>query len=185
MMKGLTLPEIAELLTTQGHLPYGDEPVSQLAHALQCATLAEQAQAPPTLIAACLLHDLGHLLHSFGADATAQGIDDRHEYRVIPYLRSPFSLAVTEPIRLHVQAKRYLCATQPDYWQNLSENSKQTLVLQGGIFSAHEAGEFIAQPYAQEAIQLRQWDDQAKQIDMETPDLAHFLATLERCINPA
>ena len=177
----LTVAQILQLYAEQGNLPYGDEPVSQLEHALQCATLAETAAESPEMILACLLHDLGHLLHHLGRDVGEQGIDDRHEYRVIPYLKPLFEPAVLEPIRLHVQAKRYLCAVDPDYWSRLSEVSKTTLNLQGQIFSEAEAEAFMAQPYAKEAVQLRLYDDHAKQLDYKTPDLAHFTDLLYAC----
>jgi len=177
----LTIAQILQLYTEQGQLPYGDEPVSQLEHALQSAALAEAAQEPAEMILACLLHDLGHLLHTLGRDAGEQGIDDHHEQRVIPYLKALFEPPVLEPIRLHVQAKRYLCAVDPGYWSRLSEGSKTTLNLQGPIFSAAEAEAFIAQPYAKEAVQLRLYDDQAKQLEAETPDLNHFTDLLYSC----
>ncbi|WP_448560707.1 HD domain-containing protein [Trichothermofontia sp.] len=123
---------------------------------------------------ACLLHDLGHLVHTLGEDAATQGIDDRHEYRALGYLHPLFPPAVTEPIRLHVAAKRYLCATDSTYWEQLSENSKQSLKLQGGPFSALEVAEFLAQPYALQAVQLRRWDDQAKVPNLPTPPLESF-----------
>lgn len=169
-----SLEELTNLLTHQGTAMYGQEAVSQLEHALQCATLAEAAGKGHEMITACLLHDLGHLVHNLGEQAADQGIDDRHEYRAIPYLRHLFSENVTEPIRLHVEAKRYLCFANKDYWASLSVASKRSLELQGGIFSAEEAEAFITQPHAQEAVQLRIWDDCAKVLGQVTPDLAHF-----------
>lgn len=169
---------IIECFTIRGSEQYGREAVTQLQHALQCATWAEAARQPPSLIAACLLHDVGHLLHDLGEDAAERGLDDRHEYRAIPFLSQHFPPAVTEPIRLHVNAKRYLCATQADYWADLSPASKLSLELQGGVFSEAEAMDFIAQPYAKDAVQLRIWDDLAKAPHHQTPNLAHFLPIL-------
>lgn len=177
-----SITEIRQLYANKGHERYDGEAVSQLDHALQCAMFAEAADQPPELITACLLHDLGHLLHNLGDHAAARGVDDYHEHRALPYLRSRFSSAVTEPIRLHVQAKRYLCATDSAYWSGLSAASQQSLQLQGGIFSAAEAQQFIAQPYSQDAVKLRRWDDQAKIVELETPDFEHFLPILEACI---
>ena len=160
---------------------YGREAVSQLEHALQCAALAEAADESHEMITACLLHDLGHLVHNLGEQAADKGIDDRHEYRAIPYLRHLFSENVTEPIRLHVDAKRYLCFANKDYWASLSAASKRSLELQGGIFSAEEAEAFITQPHARDVVQLRIWDDQAKVPEKVTPDLAHFTQIMKAC----
>ena len=172
------LAPVVQCFIKHGSEQYGREAVTQLEHALQCAFLAESAQQSSTIITACLLHDVGHLLHDLGEDAAEKGIDDRHEYRAIPFLSQQFPPAVTEPIRLHVNAKRYLCATQSDYWEDLSPASKLSLELQGGTYSEAEALEFIAQPHAKDAVLLRIWDDLAKDPDKETPDLAHFVPTL-------
>lgn len=177
-----SLEEITNLLTQKGTAMYGREAVSQLEHALQCATLAESAGERSELITACLLHDLGHLIHNLGEQAAAKGIDDQHEYRAIPYLRHLFGKEVTEPIRLHVDAKRYLCFANKDYWATLSAASKKSLELQGGIFSDQDAAAFIAQPYAKQAVQLRIWDDQAKVRDKMTPNLAHFTQIMAACV---
>ncbi|MGB3294684.1 MAG: phosphonate degradation HD-domain oxygenase [Phormidesmis sp.] len=169
---------IVKCFATRGSQQYGCEAVTQLQHALQCATWAEASRQPPSLIAACLLHDVGHLLHALGEDAAERGLDDRHEYRAIPFLSQYFPPAVTEPIRLHVNAKRYLCATQEDYWADLSPASKLSLTLQGDVFSEAEALAFINQPYAKDAVQLRIWDDLAKDPQQKIPELAHFLPIL-------
>ncbi|MEO0770341.1 MAG: phosphonate degradation HD-domain oxygenase [Cyanobacteria bacterium J06649_4] len=168
-------------LSTYGHVQYDCEAVTQKQHALQCATLAEAAQSSSTLIAACLLHDFGHLVHTLGEDAAARGIDDCHEKRALPYLAGLFPAAVTDPIRLHVNAKRYLCAIDEEYWSTLSVASKRSLELQGGIFSELEAREFIDQPHAKDAVQLRIWDDLAKDPTFTSPDLEHFLPVLYVC----
>ncbi len=178
----LTIPDICELYLKPGQVPYGNEGVSQLDHALQCATLAEAANQPDEMVVACLLHDLGHLLHHYGMDATDCKIDDRHEHRAIPYLKSLFCPAVLEPIRLHVEAKRYCCAVEPTYWSQLSLGSKETLQLQGGVFSREAAQAFMAQPYAEAAVQLRRWDDQAKVVGLVTPNFAHFRRRMETCM---
>ncbi|MGP1384224.1 MAG: phosphonate degradation HD-domain oxygenase [Thainema sp.] len=170
-----TLSSILNLYHQRGQSQYGGEAVSQLEHALQCAALAEQTGASPELITACLLHDLGHLVHHLGEDVAVRGIDDRHEYRAIPVLETCFPSAVTTPIKLHVAAKRYLCAVDESYWDSLSPASKRSLELQGGVFSEAEAIAFIQQSYAQDAVHLRRWDDLAKQPKLKTPDLEHFL----------
>ena len=109
------LKNIVEILSDRGNEQYGMEAVSQLEHALQYATLAEKNNSTPELITASLLHYFGHLIHDLGEDASQRGIDDRHEYRALDYLKNIFNLAVTEPIRMHVEAKRYLCATDANY----------------------------------------------------------------------
>ncbi len=175
-----TLTTLLDLYRQRGQAQYGGEAVSQLDHALQCATLAEQAGQPAELIAACLFHDLGHLVHHLGDDPARRGIDDRHEHRAIPVLKQMFPAAVTLPIQLHVEAKRYLCAVDDAYWAALSAASKRSLELQGGVFSAAAATAFIQQPHAQQAVQLRRWDDLAKVPNQDTPDLEHFLPTLQK-----
>lgn len=174
---------ILNCFNSRGSEQYGREAVTQLQHALQCATWAESARESQTLIAACLLHDIGHLLHDLGEDAAERGIDDRHEYRALPFLKQYFPLAVTEPIRLHVNAKRYLCATQSEYWDSLSPASKLSLELQGGIFSEAEATTFINQPYAKDAVKLRIWDDLAKDPAKHAHGLEHFVHTLICCLH--
>jgi phosphonate degradation associated HDIG domain protein len=158
---------------------YGSDRVRQLEHALQCAALAEAEGAAPTLIAAALLHDIGHLIHDLGAAPAARGIDDRHEVVGQQWLTQWFGPEVTEPVRLHVPAKRYLTGTDPGYFATLSFGSVRSLELQGGPFSAAEAAAFIAQPHAAEAVRLRRWDEGAKVPGKPTPDLAHFRRCLE------
>ena len=176
------LNKVINILSTKGYEQYGNEAVSQLEHALQCATLAKENNATPELITASLLHDFGHLVHNLGEDAAEKGIDDRHEYRALGYLNKIFSPAVTEPIRMHVNAKRYLCAVDSNYYDSLSPASKVSLELQGGIYSEQEAQEFISQPYAKDAVQLRIWDDLAKVKDLPTPTLEHFIPIIEKLI---
>lgn len=171
-----TIDDIVQLYLLNGSQQYDGESVTQLDHALQCAALAEAVGQTKERVVACLLHDLGHLLDDSGKIASEQ--DDRHEYRAMPYLQTLFGAAVTEPIRLHVQAKRYLCTVEPSYWAGLSNAAKRSLALQGGSFSAVEAEAFIAQPYASDAVQLRRWDDQAKVSGLTTPALQHFVPVL-------
>lgn len=176
------LVKILNLLATQGQMQYGGEPVTQLDHALQCATMAQVNDASSELIVACLFHDLGHLIHGLGEDVANLGIDDRHEYSVLSWLRPLFGPGVTEPIRLHVEAKRYLCATQIEYWEQLSVSSQLSLTLQGGPFLSSEVDRFLAQPHAQAAIQLRCWDEQAKVPGLATHLLSDFIPLLERVV---
>lgn len=174
----LTLSDVKELLTVQGENQYGGEAVSQLEHALQCAALAEQAGETAHTITAALLHDIGHLLARTGRiqeSASTESGDDLHQYVALPFLRGLFSSAVLDPIRLHVDAKRYLCATDQSYWGTLSTASKNSLVMQGGVYTPPQAAEFEAQPFSHEAVRLRRYDDLAKTPEVVTPGLPHFL----------
>src|ERR1700759_5237405 len=119
----LTLDEIERLFAARGGEQYSGEPVTQLEHALQSALLAEQEGAGDALVTAALLHDLGHLLHDLGDSPTLRGIDDVHQYRALPFLRGLFGQEVLAPIQLHVDAKRYLCATRAGYYDALSADS--------------------------------------------------------------
>ena len=181
----LTLADIEHLFNERGGEQYSGEPVTQLEHALQTAALAEDEGASDELVTAALLHDLGHLLHDLGETPTAQGIDDIHQYRALPFLRGLFNSThadeVLGAIAQHVDAKRYLCATRPAYFGALSDDSKRSLALQGGIFSAEQAAQFIAQPGAAGAVRLRIWDDRAKTVGLATPPLSHFMARAARC----
>ena len=182
----LSLPDIALLFSRHGANQYSGEPVTQLQHALQTAHLAEASGADDALVTACLLHDLGHLLNDqgrgFNDTPSARGIDDTHQYYALPFLRGLFPDAVLNAIKLHVDAKRYLCQANPNYFDRLSDDSKRSLALQGGVFSAEQAAAFLSQSGAHDAVMLRQWDDLAKQADLRTPSLAHFLARAERCV---
>jgi phosphonate degradation associated HDIG domain protein len=171
---------IIELLRRRGDSRYGGEAVSQLEHALQAAWLAENEGAAPSLIAAALLHDVGHMLHDLPSDAPDSGVDDRHENAGRNYLRAFFPESVLEPIRLHVAAKRYLCTVDPGYLSALSRPSIVSLELQGGPMSSREVLDFEKQQYAQDAVRLRRWDDAAKIPNLATPPLAHFAGYLSR-----
>jgi len=175
----LSISDICILFARKGGRAYEGEPVSQLEHALQTAARAEDEGAPPALVAAALLHDLGHLLNDQGETPTMRGVDDLHQFAALPFLRPLFPDDVLAPIQLHVDAKRYLCATRAGYYDALSADSKRSLTLQGGIFTREQADAFIAQPYAQDAVRVRLWDDLAKVEGAVTPPLAHFVAALE------
>jgi [1-hydroxy-2-(trimethylamino)ethyl]phosphonate dioxygenase len=169
---------LLDLLTTKGIRQYGEEQVSQFEHALQCAFLAERDGAPVTLLSAALLHDIGHLLHEVGELPALRVIDDQHEKLGAHLLLDAFGLAVAEPVRLHVAAKRYLCATHLDYFSRLSAASQSSLELQGGPFTAAEVAAFDATPYAGQAIRIRLWDEAAKLPGRETPPVEHYRAML-------
>ncbi len=177
----LTLTDIEYLFAKNGDEQYSGEPVTQLEHALQTAYFAERDGADDELITAALLHDLGHLLHDLGETPSLSGVDDVHQYRSLPFLRGLFSDEVLNAIKFHVDAKRYLCAVQPEYHLRLSEDSKRSLVLQGGLFAEAAAAEFIRQRGAERAVRLRLWDDAAKDAHLETPSLGHFMQSASRC----
>ncbi len=176
---------ISDLLTLfdqRGASQYGGEAVTQLEHALQAAELAELQQAPASLIVAALLHDIGHLLHSLPNDSPDVGVDDCHETLGWRYLKSRFDDAVTEPVRLHVAAKRYLCATEKDYLNRLSPSSLISLELQSGPMSIEECAVFNNHAYAHQAVKLRRWDDEAKVPGHVSPPVTHFVRYLEEVV---
>jgi phosphonate degradation associated HDIG domain protein len=174
------LAHIAELFDTLGHRSYSGEPVTQLEHALQSAALAQAEDASEALVAAALLHDLGHLVNDQGDTPSARGVDDLHQFHGAHFLKRWFGREVLEPIRLHVPAKRYLCATRPGYLEALSPDSQRSLVLQGGVYGEAEAKEFMSQLYAADAVRLRLWDDAAKVAGLRTPSFASYVPMLER-----
>ena len=168
------IADILNLFNDKGHSEYGGEAVTQLEHALQTATLARENNASDQLITAALLHDIGHLLHDLPNDAPLKGIDDVHENKAAVFLRKYFPEAVTEPVRLHVMAKRYLSSTEETYYSLLSEPSKQSLVLQGGLMSSAEVSAFEQNPFFSDAVMLRKWDDQAKVKELTTAPVEDF-----------
>jgi phosphonate degradation associated HDIG domain protein len=171
------LDEIVELYERCGSDHY-DEDVSQLAHALQSAQLATDADAADALVAAALLHDVGHLLAL--RDGVAITDDLRHEAVGARYLGGIFDAAVTQPIALHVTAKRYRCAVDPSYHAQLSNGSKASLVRQGGPLDKHDAEAFTNVGVFADAMMLRDWDDRAKVPDLDVPPFAHYLPVLRR-----
>lgn len=177
----LSLQDIDTVFARRGAEQYSGEPVTQLEHALQSAALAEAEGADDELVTAALLHDLGHLLQELGETPSLRGVDDVHQYAALPFLRGLFGERVLGGICLHVDAKRYLCATRPDYHDALSQDSKRSLKLQGGVFDAAQAQAFIAQPGAPDAVRLRLWDDRAKVAGLPTPPLSHYLGRARRC----
>jgi phosphonate degradation associated HDIG domain protein len=165
---------IITLFNRRGHSEYGGESVSQLEHALQTATHAQQNGAAVHLIAASLLHDIGHILHDLPNEAPDKGIDDLHEALAARFLEKHFGAAVAEPARLHVEAKRYLAAAEPGYLEILSPPSIQSLALQGGPMDEEEQATFRLNPFFVDAVQLRKWDDLAKDPEMVTPPIEAF-----------
>jgi [1-hydroxy-2-(trimethylamino)ethyl]phosphonate dioxygenase len=176
---------IRELFEARGSSIYGGEAVTQLEHALQAVELAERAKSTPDLITAALLHDVGHLLHDLPDDAPDAGVDDAHESLGAKWAARWFGPAVVRPLQMHVQAKRYLCATNEEYFARLSPPSRQSLSLQGGPMSEEEVLEFVDDPYFRDAIRLRYWDEAAKIPGHPTPPLEHYLQVAAKVVTGA
>jgi phosphonate degradation associated HDIG domain protein len=171
--------KIITLFHEQGDSEYGGEPVTQGEHALQSAHLALAEGAPSSLVIASLLHDIGHLLHALPDDAPEKGIDDLHEELGHRFLINYFTPAVSEPVHLHVAAKRYLCAVEPEYLALLSEPSVLSLSLQGGPMSSIECQAFESNPFYQDAIQLRRYDDMAKVPNLSVHPIEFYAPLLQ------
>jgi gamma-butyrobetaine dioxygenase len=167
--------EFGELLSGAGGEDYLGEAVTIAAHSLQAGGLALRAGAPDALVAAALLHDVGHLVENEQSVET-----EHHDDSGARWLTTWLGDEVTEPVRLHVLAKRYLCTVEPSYRDRLSPASIHTLGLQGGLLSAEEVAEFEANPYHRDAVAVRRWDDEAKDPDARTPDYAEFVPILSR-----
>ena len=169
-----TIQTLFAVMKRGGARDYGGDRVNQLEHALQCAQLAEHADAKPALVTAALLHDIGHLINADDRAAFDRGEDARHEILGAQYLEQWFGPEVTVPIRLHVEAKRYLTATDDDYLDGLTQKSKETLALQGGPFGPEQIAAFRSRPFAADAVALRRWDDGSKVAGAPVPALGHF-----------
>lgn len=177
-MKEIT-QKVQHMFAELGDSQYGGEAVSQLEHALQCAQLATDEGVSAELIVASLLHDIGHLLHALPNDAPEIGIDDMHENLAKEFLDRYFNEAVTEPIHLHVNAKRYLCNREAGYQALLSEPSLISLALQGGPMTEEECLIFEQNPHFHASIQLRKYDDSAKIPGLQVLPLEHYLDLIE------
>ena len=171
---------IAELFASEGLADYLGEDVTQAVHMLQTAAAAERDQAGDALIAAALLHDVGHFTGTITGQDLMQGTDNRHSDQGAAWLARWFGPEVTEPVRLHVDAKRYLCATEPGYLQLLSTASVYTLGVQGGPMQGAELAQFEANPHAADACRVRRWDDAAKDSSAAVPPFDHFRPVLRR-----
>ncbi|GAA5187752.1 HD domain-containing protein [Rugosimonospora acidiphila] len=181
------IPLVADLFAGEGAQDYLGEPVTVSVHLRQAAALAEAAEAGDAPVAAALLHDVGHLIHGLTGDLSGRdlmaGTDNRHGYTGAAWLGRWLGPAVTEPVRLHVEAKRYLCAVEPAYHAGLSDASKYTLELQGGPMTTGQARTYEALPYAADAVALRRWDDLAKDPSREAPEFDHFVPVLRRLLS--
>ena len=169
-----SVDEVFRLLDSGGSEAYFGEPVTVLEHSLQTAWFVTKQGGAETLIAAALLHDLGHLLHLEGEDAAMRALDTRHEELAAEALGGHFPAAVIDPIRLHVAAKRYLCFADLQYMAELSPASMESLALQGGPMSNSESSVFLALPNAHDATALRRADDAAKVRGLTVPGLKSY-----------
>jgi len=182
MTTARSLDEVLVLYERWGEQHY-DEELSQLAHALQTAALAQGDGVPAPLVVAALLHDVGHLLAlASGGGERDRSADLRHEARGARYLSGLFPISVTTPIALHVRAKRYRVAVDPTYAGALSAGSRASLVRQGGPLAADQVADFEANPGWEDAVALRGWDDGGKVDGLEVPDLASYRPLLESLV---
>jgi phosphonate degradation associated HDIG domain protein len=174
---------VIRLFEQRGQGRYGSEQVSQLQHALQCAVFAKRQGAGSAMIAAALLHDLGHIIdHQPMPESDNQNLDDAHEQRAYQWIKSNFGKSVADPVRLHVAAKRYLCTVEPEYLAKLSPASLKSFHDQGGLMSQSQIDDFRDEPFAFEAVELRRWDDLAKDPTMQTPTIDDFAPLLDHLV---
>jgi phosphonate degradation associated HDIG domain protein len=171
--------ELLSIYTRRGCAVYFGEAVTTTEHSLQAAHFAQAFGASDALIVAALLHDIGHLIESVPEDIADWENDAEHEVAGSRYLATRFRPEVYEPVRLHVPAKRYLCATDPSYFSRLSCASVRTLELQGGPMSRAEVTAFEAEPHYREAVLLRRWDDQGKVVGLRTPDFDYYRTLID------
>lgn len=178
-----TIQTITDVFDNRGNDSYGVEAVTQLQHALQSGLLAEEAGAGTGLVVVSLLHDIGHIFEAESLpESCDENMDDRHEFRANGWLKEQFGPEVADPVRLHVLAKRYLCTADSGHEETLSPTSRKSYHDQGGTMDAEERAAFESEPFFREALELRKWDDLAKDTDKTTPSLEHFHPALEACL---
>lgn len=173
---------IIEVFNTKGGDLYGGEAVTQLQHGLQAAHFAELENAHNELVVAALLHDIGHLLHELPDDATEKGIDDLHENIGAEFLATYFSPLVVNTVKLHVDAKRYLCLVEAGYYSTLSPASQASLLLQGGIMSSVDKAKFEENIFYKEAVLVRKWDDLAKDPHLITKPIESYKTAIFKAL---
>lgn len=173
---------IINLFHVMGGKSYLGEGISQAEHGLQCAAIAADLGRDDELVCASLLHDIGHFLHDFDEDCADHGIDSQHEDVGADWLAKYFPDSVTEPVRMHVDAKRYLCAIQPEYFDRLSEASIQSLELQGGPMNKAEVAKFEESPHLENALCLRRHEEAGKTVGAKTPAIEHFRPLMEKML---
>jgi gamma-butyrobetaine dioxygenase len=170
--------EVVAIYGARGAGAYFGERVSMAEHGLQAAWFARVEGAPEPLVIAALLHDVGHLLEAVPDDLAEWTADQRHEEVGARWLAERFGPEISEPVRLHVAAKRYLCAADAGYMRQLSSASVHTLGPQGGPMSAGEARAFEREPHYREAVRVRRWDDHGKVAGLKTAPLEAYLQML-------
>lgn len=174
---------IGDIFRRRGADSYLGEQVTMSQHMLQGAYMAERAGAKDELIAAALLHDIGHYTSEFPEDALEKGVNNYHDSAGAAVLEPFFPQVVTDCVRHHVGAKRYLCATDPSYFDRLSEASIHSLSLQGGPMSEEEVAEFEKNPNLKDILQVRFWDEDGKEPELETPPFEHYAPVLQRVVD--
>ncbi|MGA0234884.1 MAG: (R)-1-hydroxy-2-trimethylaminoethylphosphonate oxygenase [Alphaproteobacteria bacterium] len=174
---------IGDIFERCGDEEYLGEPVTMEQHMLQGATIAEKNGLPEDIIVGALLHDIGHFTSEFGTFSMDDTEDRFHEEAGAAVLSRFFPSIIVDCVRYHVAAKRYLCATRPEYFSRLSEASIHSLNLQGGPMSKEEVAEFENNPNLEKIIQVRYLDEAGKDPDMETPDFWHFAPMVQRIVD--
>lgn len=174
---------IGDIFERCGDEEYLGEPVTMAEHMLQGATIAERNGLDEEIIVGALLHDIGHFTSEFGTFSMEDTEDRFHEEAGAQVLSSYFPSVIVDCVRHHVAAKRYLCATKPDYFKRLSEASVHSLNLQGGPMSPDEVADFERNPNLKKIIQVRYLDEAGKQADMETPDFWHFAPMVQTLVD--
>ena len=177
------VPFLAEIFERNAAEEYLGESVTIAEHMLQGAQLAQEAGAPDEVVAAALLHDVGHFTHEFEPDAADHGIDTKHEEAGARVIERFFPRIVVDCVRHHVDAKRYLCATNPKYFDRLSEASVHSLNLQGGPMSEDEAARFAKNPNLKDILRVRVWDEEGKIPGKETPGITDYMDLLQRVVD--
>lgn len=165
---------IEDIYTYKATGRYGLSQLNQYAHAVQAAAIARKSDASDALVLAALLHDVGHMIHDLGDHPASVGVDDCHEELGASWLSKYFGPDVTEPVRMHVAAKRYLCAVETGYLMKLSDDSLESLMIQGGPMSNLEITQFESHRYFKDAVMLRRYDEAAKNPKGAQPSLAEF-----------
>lgn len=173
-MNQITVELLFSRLEERGTGAYGLSGVSQLEHALQTAALAKERSLSDAMVIAALFHDIGHLVIDQDISLADQGIDAKHEEASAAVLKPLFGTTVSEPVRLHVASKRYLCTTEPDYYGKLAEDSIISLALQGGLMSDAELKEFESNPQYKMGVELRRIDDMAKVPALDVPGIDSY-----------
>lgn len=174
---------IGDIFERCGDEEYLGEPVTMEQHMLQGATIAEKNGLPEDIIVGALLHDIGHFTSEFGTFSMDDTEDRFHEEAGAAVLSRFFPSVIVDCVRYHVAAKRYLCATRPEYFSRLSEASIHSLNLQGGPMSKEEVAEFENNPNLEKIVQVRYLDEAGKDPDMETPDFWHFAPMVQRIVD--